>query len=334
MALRLSSLDFSRDRSEEWEIEGLIQASKSLKLRKAQSKGWLYSRAHIVSLYALISSLLLVSTSLTCRLHRKPFADPTLGVYCEIPYITEDPFLISQAPANKAVEYIREQKFESALFSYTPYMGIPTNKTDLLWENLYDSLAVSKISRSEANLLPHPTLRIPGTEDYLVQLDVFHQLHCLDDLRMLLYPERFPGLEELKDENGVINRDGHEFRHWDHCIDALRQTIMCHSDVSPVSWHLNMPKRNVIIPQLSTTHTCRNFTKIQEWARENSAGDWNYMVDSKEAADEIARTAGFDQAPDEDMGNQYDKFPGDLFFKYWRDHPKEAAEARKKAGLD
>lgn len=160
-------------------------------------------------------------------------------------------------------------------------------------------------------------------------------------------------MEELKDENGVINRDGHEFRHWgtfiiqegrdkksilifslDHCIDALRQTIMCHSDVSPVSWHLNMPKRNVIIPQLSTTHTCRNFTKIQEWARENSAGDWNYMVDSKEAADEIARTAGFDQAPDEDMGNQYDKFPGDLFFKYWRDHPKEAAEARKKAGLD
>ncbi|KAF8848037.1 hypothetical protein BDZ45DRAFT_636278 [Acephala macrosclerotiorum] len=319
MASRLSSSDVSRDGSEEWEKEGLIQAGKSLKLRKAQSEGWFYSRAHIVSLYALISSLLLVSTSLTFRLHRKPFADPTLGVY---------------SPANEAVEYIREQKFESALFSYTPYMGFPTNETDKLWENLYDSLAVSKISKSEAKLLPHPTLRIPGTEDYLVQLDVFHQLHCLDDLRMLLYPERFPGLEELKDENGVINRDGHEFRHWDHCIDALRQTIMCHSDVSPVSWHLNMPKRNVIIPQLSTSHTCRNFTKIQEWARENSAGDWNYMVDSKEAVDEIVRTAGFDQAPDEDMGSQYDKFPGDPFFKYWRDHPEEAAEARKKAGLD
>ncbi|PMD63757.1 uncharacterized protein K444DRAFT_626451 [Hyaloscypha bicolor E] len=277
MASRLSSSDVSRDGSEEWEEEGLIQAGKSLKLRKAQT------------------------------------------------------------PANEAVEYIREQKFESALFSYTPYMGFPTNETDKLWENLYDSLAVSKISKSEAKLLHHPTLRIPGTEDYLVQLDVFHQLHCLDDLRMLLYPERFPGLEELKDESGVINRDGHEFRHWvspDHCIDALRQTIMCHSDVSPVSWHLNMPKRNVIIPQLSTTHTCRNFTKIQEWAMENSAGDWNYMVDSKEAADEILRTAGFDQAPDEDMGSQYDKFPGDPFFKYWRDHPEEAAEARKKAGLD
>ncbi len=58
------------------------------------------------------------------------------------------------------------------------------------------------------------------------------------------------------------------------------------------------------------------------------------MVDSKEAADEIVRTAGFDQAPDEDMESQYDKFPGNLFFKYWRDRPEEAAEARKKAGLE
>lgn len=94
MASRLSSSDVSCDGSEEWEKEGLIQAGKSLKLRKAQSEEWFYSRAHIVSLYALISSLLLVSTSLTFRLHRKPFADPTLGVYCEIPYVTEDTSLI------------------------------------------------------------------------------------------------------------------------------------------------------------------------------------------------------------------------------------------------
>lgn len=73
---------------------------------------------------------------------------------------------------------------------------------------------ISKISKEQAQLLPHPTLAIPGTDEYLVQLDVFHELHCLDDLRKMLYPERFPGLEELKDENGVIDRETHAFLHW------------------------------------------------------------------------------------------------------------------------
>lgn len=112
-------------------------------------------------------------------------------------------------------------------------MGFPTNATDQLWLDLYDceqrasrslfklcdllikiDTAISKISKEEAQMLPHPTLAILGTDEYLVQLDVFHELHCLDDLRMLLYPERYAGLEELKDEHGVIDRERHAFLHW------------------------------------------------------------------------------------------------------------------------
>ncbi|RYP59117.1 hypothetical protein DL770_010280 [Monosporascus sp. CRB-9-2] len=162
-------------------------------------------------------------------------------------------------------------------------MGYPTDETDQLWEGLYDSteptalasfaltltpitvIAIFKISEEEAKLLPHPTLPIPGTKDYLIQLDVFHELHCLNDLRMLLYPERFPGLEELKDENGVIDREDQAFRHWSTCLTALG--------------HL---------------------------------------------PGEIIRTAGFDQAPDEDIEDQYKFFPGDAFFRYWRERPEEA----------
>jgi hypothetical protein len=62
-------------------------------------------------------------------------------------------------------------------------------------------------------LLHTPTLPIPGTEDYLVQLDVWHQLHCLNDLRKLLYPERFPGMAEMT-TNGKIDRDDIMFMHW------------------------------------------------------------------------------------------------------------------------
>lgn len=101
---------------------------------------------------------------------------------------------------------------------------------------------------------------------------------------------------------------------------------MCHADVSPVSWRLNVPVRKMLIPQLSTTHTCRNFSRIHEWAREHRAGAWNYNV-TADVAEEIIRHSGFDQAPDEDIEDQYENFPGDTFFRYWREHPEEAKVA-------
>jgi len=41
-------------------------------------------------------------------------------------------------------------------------------------------VGVSRITKEEASHLTNHTTRLPGDEDhYVVQLDVFHQLHCL-----------------------------------------------------------------------------------------------------------------------------------------------------------
>ncbi|SPQ23036.1 6fb56bcd-a67c-49f4-8b90-2ac61adbe7f0 [Thermothielavioides terrestris] len=208
-------------------------------------------------------------------------------------------------------------------------MGFPTNETDELWKDLY-RFGISKITEEEAKKLPHPTLPIPGTKDYLIQLDIWHELHCLNDLRMLLYPERFPGLAAVTDENGVIDRTSIEFRHWDHCVDSIREALMCHADVAPIPFRVNFPANKVIVPRLATTHTCRNFKKIQEWAKAHRAGAWSYKV-TPEQAEEIMRASGFDNAPWEDIQDQYMAFPGNPYFKYWREHPEEAERARQEA---
>ncbi|KAI0151866.1 hypothetical protein GGR57DRAFT_513842 [Xylariaceae sp. FL1272] len=311
MGSKRCSSELSHDEAEDCESQGLLRRNSSMKSTAYQVS----SKTHLTLLYLFIVILLFSIAVMVRELAEQRASDPTLGVY---------------SPANAAVEYIKEHKFDSALFTYTPYMGFPTDETDKLWSDLYNLVAVSKISEQKARLLPHPTIPIPGTKDYLVQLDVFHQLHCLNDLRKLLYPERFPGMEALKREDGTYDRDNHEFRHWDHCVDALRQTLMCHADISPVAWRLNVPIRKMIIPRLSTTHTCRNFSKIHEWAREHSAGDWNFNV-TADIAEEILRTAPNDQGPDEDIEEFYMAFPGDTFFRYWREHPEEAAQARTKA---
>ena len=43
----------------------------------------------------------------------------------------------STAPANEAIEYIKEYKFRPALFEKSAYMGFPTDETDRLWKDLY-----------------------------------------------------------------------------------------------------------------------------------------------------------------------------------------------------
>lgn len=184
------------------------------------------------------------------------------------------------------------------------------------------AVGISKITKEESLKLSIPTLSIPGTEDYLIELDVWHQLHCLNDLREVLYPEVYGGLDALKFPNGTINRDTDMFRHWDHCVDSLRQTLMCHADVSPNSFHVNVPQSSGIFPRLATSHTCRNFTKLQEWSREHWAGDWEFHVDPAQAED-IIRDSGFDHSPLEDIQFLWRLFPGNRFFEHWKTHKAE-----------
>ncbi|KAL2705719.1 hypothetical protein AAEP93_000969 [Penicillium crustosum] len=308
MISRESSSDLSEECIIETEKDSLVDHSHYKPKRR---RSWSASRAHVVILYVMNILLLVVAGVLVSQLAQRPFQDPTVGVY---------------SPANDAIEYVKEFKFRAALFEKTPYMGFPSDETDRLWEELYN-FGISKISEEEAKLLSHPTLTIPGTNEYLVQLDIWHELHCLNDLRMLLYPERFPGIAGVTDKNGVIDRERIEFRHWDHCVDSIRETLMCHADVAPIPFRVNFPANQVIVPRLATTHTCRNFTKIQEWAKEHRAGYWNYNVTAEEA-EEIIKTSGFDNAPWENIQGQYMAFPGNTFFKYWREHPDEAEAAR------
>lgn len=48
------------------------------------------------------------------------------------------------------------------------------------------------IPEHQARQLPNYTLGIPGMPgQYIIGLDVFHQLHCLNMFRKLMYPERY-----------------------------------------------------------------------------------------------------------------------------------------------
>jgi hypothetical protein len=54
----------------------------------------------------------------------------------------------------------------------------------------------------------------------------------------------------------------------EHCYDQLRQALQCPSDVSTIYWEWSVQKKKMF-GNLRTTHTCRDFDKIKEWAVEH-----------------------------------------------------------------
>jgi len=121
------------------------------------------------------------------------------------------------------------------------------------------------ISASEHALLLNKTERIPipGLESqYLMGVDVFHQLHCLNMLRKALYPGRYPS-SALKSADGKSVNYG-SWLHLDHCIESLRQSLTCHSDTSPNTFRW-LQDTKILEPSLGTVHICRNFSRIREW---------------------------------------------------------------------
>lgn len=57
--------------------------------------------------------------------------------------------------------------------------------------------------------------------------------------------------------------------HLAHCLEHMRQSFMCHSDVSTVVWQWN-EDREATYGYLNVGHTCRNYDKIHDWAKKHA----------------------------------------------------------------
>ncbi|KAF5019107.1 hypothetical protein F66182_8876 [Fusarium sp. NRRL 66182] len=83
-----------------------------------------------------------------------------------------------------------------------------------------NNLRVQKGDLQKANITSVPLNDEEG--GYLATLDVFHTLHCINKVRKSYYSDYY------HDPNPIADQQAH----FDHCIDLLRQVIMCHGDVS------------------------------------------------------------------------------------------------------
>ncbi|KAK1958777.1 hypothetical protein LY78DRAFT_647063 [Colletotrichum sublineola] len=183
------------------------------------------------------------------------------------------------SPANDAVEYQLSKFASSVEGGRSHFQGRPSMESNRAWQGLYENM-FTHITEEEARMLPNktaPELESEGS-GYLVVLNVFHDLHCMDNIRKGLYyflePQwnstNNPYLLYASPEAALKDRGGDHLSitHLDHCIDSLRQSIQCTGDVVPNVFQYSL-KYGEVRARSTVVHECRNFSKIQEWAAQH-----------------------------------------------------------------
>ncbi len=117
---------------------------------------------------------------------------------------------------------------------------MPNPAAEKVWSE-WDEARVFPVSRAEIIAMgkdPETAVRLPdeqfglGDDAYASYFDVYHQLHCLNSLRKMVYggyynkttmaDARDPGLLEL---------------HVNHCVDILAQAVQCSGNLNLITLH-------------------------------------------------------------------------------------------------
>jgi len=160
-------------------------------------------------------------------------------------------------------------KFETRYFPHlfnasraSPYVGKPRKELQDSWRKLkkFGDIAIPENVMKDLGRLDEG-IRLPDGSGYLGTLNVFHELHCVEQMYEWLYRDIYlPDITpmEYKDQVG----------HLEHCLEALRESVMCHSDLSIVSMRWGH-KQALPLANWTNPHVCKNWDAVQDWAEEH-----------------------------------------------------------------
>ncbi|KJR89956.1 uncharacterized protein SPSK_06502 [Sporothrix schenckii 1099-18] len=106
---------------------------------------------------------------------------------------------------------------------------------------------------------------------YVVNVEGMHHLHCLNLVRQALWYnyDYYRGLGH----HAFRNDDAILAKHVSHCVDILRQVLMCNVDTGVLGqvWYTDAAGAPAAFPDFHTTHTCKNYDAVRQWAEQLQA---------------------------------------------------------------
>ncbi|KAK2606534.1 hypothetical protein N8I77_005276 [Diaporthe amygdali] len=162
------------------------------------------------------------------------------------------------SPANDAIEYEYRQIFNDSRF-----LGPPRPE----WDDLMESIMSGTLIRiSEDELMMHGSDSIPLKDGgYAAGLGVAHSLHCVRLIKRFIYREQsYPDLSLFSD--AFL----HTQIHADHCLDYLRQSVMCQVDYSLYTLYWEASQQEIPAHHAPGPQKCVNWDSLHAWMRGRS----------------------------------------------------------------
>ncbi|RAH80346.1 hypothetical protein BO86DRAFT_390331 [Aspergillus japonicus CBS 114.51] len=158
-----------------------------------------------------------------------------------------------------------------------PFAGKPRPELEAAWHTLFEK---NNIRVTEEDLAFYNATSLPivgaagegaGAGEFVGQLGVFHELHCLKRVRHWIYRDHY-----LADVPEAVLVE--EEAHVDHCIELLREASLCRADVtlSGFRWIKADPegKRRELTVEAKGNHVCVDWERLRAWNDARAVDAW------------------------------------------------------------
>jgi len=162
-------------------------------------------------------------------------------------------------------------RFNGSLLKANIFRQPAGPEVDAAWESLgvdYRSVAIPPDQAAQSGILPD---QVKVSQKYgggfIANVEGLHQLHCLNLLRKSLY-YNFDYYHALG-KGPFANSDYVLRYHVTHCLDIVRQQLMCSIDIGVLGQVWFQPPPSPFAEpyvDFNTRHKCRNFDAVRAWA--------------------------------------------------------------------
>ncbi|KAK0644337.1 hypothetical protein B0T16DRAFT_310890, partial [Cercophora newfieldiana] len=117
-----------------------------------------------------------------------------------------------------------------------------------------DRSTLAKLNRTKA------AVQYPQSGTYKAALEVYHHLHCLNYIQMYTFYDYY----SVRNPVMLSETAEERFDHKDHCIDILRQAIMCRADLNVYTYHWSR-EYSQPVGNLFSHHRCVDWDCFSGW---------------------------------------------------------------------
>ncbi|TGJ82857.1 hypothetical protein E0Z10_g5904 [Xylaria hypoxylon] len=168
---------------------------------------------------------------------------------------------VSWSPVQDSLRYELNGQHALKHHKSSLFAGRPTSQQESAWTEM---LAPMYFAATRQEMLSAEEALNNGVQlasgNYLATIGVYHELHCLQQMRLFLYRERYY-------HNITESQEEYLYEHLDHCLEALRITIMCHGNTGLYTFAWESATPDKATTKSNARSACVKWNSIEEWSR-------------------------------------------------------------------